>query len=157
MIEGIYIEDSVRGSAIHLQHSTGQTTVVRFGSIFPIQAKECYFEALKALLKKHPDLSPDDDLLSLFIWWFARYNLEIPLSVGTFTNKDRERIGERIRELRKELHMDAKHLSMASGVNPANICRIEQGKCSVGLDVLSRIASVLGCKVDLVKTDNKKK
>lgn len=152
MIENIEFEAVSQGrSEIRLQHSTGQTTVITFCSRFPILKQDRYLEALNILFQKHPDLSPDDDLFNLFMWWFAKCRLEMPFSVGTFTNDDRLRIGKRIKELREELHMDARHLSLISGINAANLCRIEQGKYSVGLDVLSKIASALGCKVDFVK------
>ncbi|NDV14863.1 helix-turn-helix domain-containing protein [Muricauda sp. TY007] len=35
-------------------------------------------------------------------------------------------------------------------MDAANLSRIEQGRYSVGLDILSRISEVLGVKVDLV-------
>lgn len=65
----------------------------------------------------------------------------------------RTRIGKRIKELRELKKMDAKTLSKATGIDPANICRIEQGQYSVGLDTLSKIANALGYKVDLVPDD----
>ena len=37
-----------------------------------------------------------------------------------------------------------------AGIDAANLSRIEQGKYSVGLDILSRIAFVLGAHIDLV-------
>ena len=158
MIEDVIFEaTSQGGSEIRLQHSTGQTTVITFRTIYPLQAQNRYLEALKVLFKKHSDLSPNDDLFNLFMWWFAKCNLEMPLSVGTFTNDDRLRIGKRIKELREELHMDARRLSLISGINAANICRIEQGKYSVGLDVLSKIASALSCKIDFVKLNQEQK
>ncbi len=152
MIEDIVFETKSRGaSEIRLQHSTGEVTVLGFVSTFPIQAKEAYLQAIRALLMKHQDLSPKDDMLGLFTFWFARNNLETPISAGTFRNDDRQRIGQRIRELREQRKMDARHLSQLTGIDAANICRIEQGKYSVGLDVLSKIANALGYKVDLVE------
>ena len=38
----------------------------------------------------------------------------------------------------------------AAGIDAANLSRIEQGRYSVGLDILSRIAFVLGAHIDLV-------
>ena len=77
----------------------------------------------------------------------------MPISVGTFQNEDRARIGKRIREIREEQKMDAKQLALRTGIDAANISRIEQGKYSVGLDVLSKLANALGYKVDLVKIE----
>ena len=65
-------------------------------------------------------------------------------------DKERERIGNRIKELRKEQNMDAKTLAQQVGIDAGNLSRIEQGKFSVGLDILNKIASVLNMKIDFV-------
>lgn len=65
-------------------------------------------------------------------------------------DKERERIGNRIRELRKEQDMDAKTLAQKVGIDAGNLSRIEQGRFSVGIDILNKIASVLNMKIDFV-------
>lgn len=67
-----------------------------------------------------------------------------------FLYQERVRIGLRIRELRKEKNIEAKMLAQIANIDAANLSRIEQGRYSVGLDVLSRIALALGAKVELV-------
>ena len=67
-----------------------------------------------------------------------------------FLYQERVRIGARIRELRKEKNIEAKLLSQLANIDAANLSRIEQGRYSVGLDVLSKIAIALGAKVELV-------
>lgn len=62
----------------------------------------------------------------------------------------RIRIGRRIREIREKVHWDAKTLAQNAKVDRGNLCRIEQGKYSVGLDTLSRIAQSLDMEVDFV-------
>lgn len=152
MIEDIIFELKNNGRTdIKLQHSTGETTVLGFMDSLPMQMKDTYLKAIKALLKKNPDIAPSDNLFALFTYWFAKCGLNMPLSVGTFSNNDRKRIGNRIKELREEQHMDAKRLSMITGIDASNLSRIEQGKYSVGLDILTKIANALGYKVDLVK------
>lgn len=138
-------------SEIVLQHSTGEETVVLFNSIRPMYMKEDYLKAIIELLKQHPDIAPNDELFGLFSWWFARRNLLMPFGCGTHKNDDRKRIGQRIREIREEKKLEAKHLALMTGITPANISRIEQGKHSVGIDILSKIADALGYKVELVK------
>lgn len=59
-------------------------------------------------------------------------------------------IGQRIADLRKAAGLTQAQLSKKSGVNVSNLCRIEAGKYSAGLDVLARIAEVLGSRLDLV-------
>ena len=63
---------------------------------------------------------------------------------------ERERIGSKIRQIREEKGMEAKQLAMLSGIDAANMSRIEQGRYSVGVDILSKISHALGVKVDLV-------
>ena len=66
-------------------------------------------------------------------------------------SKERIRIGQRIRELRESQQMDAKHLAFYADIDAANLCRIEAGKYSVGLDILSKIGYALGMEIDFVK------
>lgn len=63
---------------------------------------------------------------------------------------ERVRIGSRIRQLREMKNMEARDLAQLARIDAANLSRIEQGKYSVGLDILSRIAFVLGTHIDLV-------
>ena len=152
MVENIEFETKGQNqSEIRLQHSTGEITTLLFNSIFPMQAQEYYIRAINALLKQMPELSPKDDLFSIFTGWFLRNSLEMPLGVGTSKNEERIRIGNRIKEIREEKHLEAKMLSMLTGIDAANLCRIEQGKQSVGIDVLSKIANAMGYKIDFVE------
>jgi transcriptional regulator with XRE-family HTH domain len=64
---------------------------------------------------------------------------------------ERERIGAKIRLLREKKGMEAKQLAIITNIDAANLSRIEQGKYSVGLDILSKISLALGAKVDLVE------
>lgn len=65
-------------------------------------------------------------------------------------DKERVRIGNRIREIRKTLGLDAKKVASIAGIDPANFSRIEQGRFSVGLDILCKIAGALNMKLDFV-------
>lgn len=56
----------------------------------------------------------------------------------------RHQIGNKIAELRTKKAMTQRDLAEASGVTQANINNIENGKYSVGIDVLAKIASALG-------------
>lgn len=64
---------------------------------------------------------------------------------------ERERIGKRIAELRKSKGLSQAKLSELTSIAPGNIARIETGKYSTGIDLLSRIANALGCKIDFVE------
>lgn len=66
------------------------------------------------------------------------------------TMNDRERIGARIAELRKQKGLSQSELSELTGYTQSNIARIEGGKYSVGIDVLSKVAEALGAKVEII-------
>lgn len=70
-------------------------------------------------------------------------------------NRQAERlhIGQRIRELREKRGMEARDLALLTGIDAANLSRIEQGKYSTGVDILSRIAIVLGAHLDLIPNE----
>lgn len=63
---------------------------------------------------------------------------------------ERTRIGKKIRKIREEKRIEAKDLAKLAKIDAANLSRIEQGKYSVGLDILSKIAFALGCQIDIV-------
>lgn len=74
------------------------------------------------------------------------------ISSGT-RHEDRARIGNRIKEIREERGIEARDLSRLVGIDAANLSRIENGRYSVGLDILAKIATALGKKVDFVDID----
>lgn len=63
---------------------------------------------------------------------------------------DRERIGKRIAQLRMEAGISQYKLSELTGLAPGNIARIETGKYSTGIDILSKIGDALGYKLDFI-------
>lgn len=65
-------------------------------------------------------------------------------------DRERERIGRRIKDIRKELGLEAKELAKRVGIDPGNLSRIEQGRFSVGVDILGRIAGALNMELDFV-------
>lgn len=71
------------------------------------------------------------------------------ISSGT-RYEDRVRIGNRIRQIREERGIEARDLARLVGIDAANLSRIENGRYSVGLDILSKIATSMGKKVDFV-------
>jgi transcriptional regulator with XRE-family HTH domain len=64
---------------------------------------------------------------------------------------DRERIGKRIAEIRKQKGISQAQLSELTGIAPGNIARIELGKYSTGIDLLSKIAQALNYRIDFVE------
>ena len=64
---------------------------------------------------------------------------------------DRERIGKRIAESRKSKGLSQAKLAELTDIAPGNIARIETGRYSTGIDLLSKIADALGYKLDFIE------
>ena len=79
------------------------------------------------------------------------HNCNMILMLGVDKNQERKRLGERIKQLREQKHMDAKTLAEKAGIDAANLSRIEAGRYSTGFDILVRIATALGMKIDFVE------
>lgn len=73
-----------------------------------------------------------------------------------FQQEQRVRIGAKMRELRKEKNIEARKIAQLANIDAANLSRIEQGRYSVGLDVLSKIALALGAKIEMESVGPKK-
>lgn len=92
-----------------------------------------------------------DDKASMVYWVLISMYGRFAFSyLGSDRREARERIGARIRQLREEKGIEAKQLATLANIDAANLSRIEQGRYSVGLDILTRIANALNVKVDLV-------
>lgn len=151
-IESISFYPKPRNSCeIIVSWVSGETTSVFFTSQYPLQVKDAYERAIYSLFEQKKDIVSFDELFGLFSWWFVKCNLIMPCMVVTFNNEERKRIGAKIRAIRIEQNIEGRQLSLLTGIDAANLSRIEQGKTSVGLDNLSKIANALGYKIDLVK------
>lgn len=129
------------------------------GEIFQIYSKigiydseetqHYYLHLVEAIFDKH--FSEDKEVMSNRIWREMMLN-GVPFIGMSSGNRqgERARIGGRIRQLREAKNMEARDLALLAGIDAANLSRIEQGRYSVGLDILSRIAFVLGAYIDLV-------
>lgn len=63
----------------------------------------------------------------------------------------RTEIGARIKELRLAQNLTQQQLAELAKLTKANVCNIEAGKYSVGLDVLYRIAEALNVSIRLIE------
>lgn len=70
---------------------------------------------------------------------------------GLFFMNDRERIGRRIAKLRNEKELSQAELAQLTGMTPGNIARVETGRYSAGIDILSKIGRALGYKIDFIR------
>lgn len=65
----------------------------------------------------------------------------------------REEIGRQLAELRAKRGLSTRQLAELCGVNFANICKIENGKYNVSIDILGKICEVLVAKIRIVEKD----
>lgn len=63
----------------------------------------------------------------------------------------RKRIGRHLRERREQQGWSIEQMATMADVRPSTVRKIEQGEFNVPIDVLERVADVLGYKVDLMK------
>ena len=97
------------------------------------------------------NFSDDKEIMTDNIWRDLLLNGVTFMGISSGDRQgERTRIGKKIRHFRKEKGIEAKDLAKLANIDAANLSRIEQGKYSVGLDILSRIAFVLGCQIDIV-------
>ena len=61
----------------------------------------------------------------------------------------REEIGRRIAQLRKEKGLTQEQLSQKTGLDRANIAKIENGRYNTGIDIIGKICDALGCRIEL--------
>ncbi len=95
----------------------------------------------------------EDDKSSMVYWVLMKMtgNHGFGFSYGSSDREEeRKRIGAKIKQIREQKGIEAKHLASLANIDAANLSRIEQGRYSIGLDILSRIGTALGVKVDLV-------
>ena len=110
--------------------------------------------AIAQALVQSFDANFSDDKTSMVYWVLMDMMENAGFSFsydGSDRSIERERIGSRIRQLRESKGMEAKQLAILTDIDASNLCRIEQGRYSVGLDILLKISQALGAKVDLVE------
>ncbi len=95
--------------------------------------------------------SQDKELMTQKIWNGMLFNGVSFMGMSPGDKQgERTRIGSKIREIREKKGIEAKDLARLTNIDAANLSRIEKGKYSVGLDILSKLASALGYHIDIV-------
>lgn len=119
------------------------------GAYLSEETRKFELHLIEAIFDKN--FSEDKEQMTNNIWResFTRGVAFLGISSGD-RQGERVRIGGRIRQIREERNMEARDLAKLAGIDAANLSRIENGKYSVGIDILSKIAAVLGKKIDLV-------
>jgi len=63
---------------------------------------------------------------------------------------DRLRIGSRLREIREAQGLTTTQLGEKCGLTPSTISKVENGRWSASIDILSKICDALGARVEIV-------
>jgi len=113
------------------------------------ETRHHYQHLLEYIFDKN--FSDDKELMKVNIWRDLMQNGVSFMGISSGDRQgERARIGKKMRQIREEKGIEAKDLAKLANIDAANLSRIEQGRYSVGLDILSRIAFVLGCQIDIV-------
>ena len=113
------------------------------------ETRNCQLHLIESIFDKN--YSDDKELMFHGIWGDAIINGISLLGMSSGNRQcERTRIGDRIRQIRAERGIEARDLAKLADIDAANLSRIENGKYSVGIDILSKIAASLGKKIDLV-------
>lgn len=121
----------------------------QIGKYISEETRKYELHLVEAIFDKN--YSPDKELMINNIWRDAMLNGISFLGISSGDRQgERTRIGNRIRQIREERGIEARDLAKLAGIDAANLSRIENGKYSVGIDILSKIAASLGKKLDLV-------
>jgi DNA-binding XRE family transcriptional regulator len=153
MVQARFVDDST----IEVIAPDGEK--ITFDTYQPTPKQDQQYFAERIAYQVHKYFEDNIDM-NLTYWIYLRMTWDEGLGIKggrgdrdeerKFLYLERERIGARIRELRKEKNIEAKSLAQIANIDAANLSRIEQGRYSVGIDILSKIASVLGAKIELV-------
>jgi DNA-binding XRE family transcriptional regulator len=157
MIQARFVDDFT----IEVTAQDGEKFIWKTLFSTPIQDQQYYAERLAYYFEKYfKDNIGDTSGMGMqyWVWIQMNYYERIAINGGKgdrdderiFLYQERVRVGARIRELRKEKNIEAKMLSQLANIDAANLSRIEQGRYSVGLDVLSKIALAIGAKIELI-------
>lgn len=145
MTKAIFLDDIT----INVVVQDGETFTLKMYFPVPVEEQQVVANFLADSFEKNFS----DDKTSLIYWvlmdTMANTNFSF-YSAGSSRSEARKRIGAKIRHLREKKGIEAKNLATMVNIDAANLSRIEQGKYSIGLDILTRIAHVLDVKVDLV-------
>ena len=60
-------------------------------------------------------------------------------------------IGINIKRLRLAKGLTQEQISAMTGLDRANIAKIEKGRYNTGIDIIGKICDALGCNIDIVE------
>ena len=98
-----------------------------------------YADDLMMLKSKSGDASNSLDIEGQY--WIGYYNQRADI--------DRKRIGQQIKDRRMELNYSQQYLAKMTRMTAATISKLENGRWSASVDMLSRVASALHLELNL--------
>lgn len=120
--------------------------------LFPIEQDDLGMVAAYVANSFDRNYSQDKSLMVYFVFCDVQGKLGISFSSwSSDREEERSRIGARLKEIREKKKMEAKSIARIAGIDPSNLSKIEAGRYSVGLDILSKIANAIGARVDIVE------
>lgn len=63
---------------------------------------------------------------------------------------NRLRIGKQLSDIRTSKGLTQQQVADLAGITRQGVERVEQGRYSVGIDILSKISEALNCRVDII-------
>lgn len=150
MTQVLSIEPGRRGTSVaRVELTSGDVILIGFSSLMPLQMSEVYSKALTSILDRFT-AEDQTDIFNYLSHELVRARMAMPLYVMPDRDDERTRIGSDIKALRESRNMEAKMLAQLTDIDAANLCRIEQGKYSAGLDILCKIAMALDARIEIV-------
>ena len=153
-----FMSKEFRSKAIILDSRTLEVTTIdgekyqvisEIGRYLDEETRNYMLHQIEAIFDNN--FSEDRELMFKNIWLDATlHNVHFSGVFPGDRERERTRIGNRIKQIREEKGIEARELAKLAGIDPANLSRIENGRYSVGFDILSKIAASLGMKIDLV-------
>ena len=156
---GYYIMEKTKATFLDekrvlVETTHGKNYIVLFSSNYNYQLEERGFlkftEFLGALFDKYYQ-GDDNVIMGPICQRLVHENLEMILGYGEDHDVERKRIGERIKQLRKQKGLDVETLAQRAKISTANLYRIEDGRYSIKYDVLASLAAALEMKIDFVE------
>ena len=142
----------------HLTSDEGHSFFIKkdhpltFGD-FPDDQIDQWGRLMCAILEKNCTAYGDDlsfIIYKTYLQLAFDYSCSCIISSDDVKAQERQRIGKRIRKIREEKKLPIWKVASLSDITEYNLERIEEGRYSVGFDVLAKIALALGTKLDFI-------
>lgn len=63
----------------------------------------------------------------------------------------RQKIGSQLKALRESAGLTQSQMAEKTGLQRANIARVEGGKCNTGIDTIQKMCDIIGVEIEIKK------